>query len=150
MYEIGNVATPQRSPLSSPKHSAKLVHGKRGGFPKGLDRGVESRALPYILIFECLGLHTGERWGVVCGIGELFLRGIRTSWCPHEDDALFNPPQTECSRLTPCPLPFLHSGFALLARIGVYRLFIEIGNRKSEIGNDELGGGGMGGGIFRI
>ena len=35
-----------------------------------------------------------------------------------------DPPQTECSRLTPCPLPFLHSGFTLLARIGVIRLFI--------------------------
>ena len=35
-----------------------------------------------------------------------------------------DPPQTECSRITPCPLPFLHSGFTLLARIGVIRLLI--------------------------
>ena len=35
-----------------------------------------------------------------------------------------DPPHTECSRITPCPLPFLHSGFTLLARIGVIRLFI--------------------------
>ena len=41
-----------------------------------------------------------------------------------KDDELFNPPQTECSRITPCPLPFLHSGFTLLARIGVIRLLI--------------------------
>ena len=41
-----------------------------------------------------------------------------------EADELFNPPQTECSRITPCPLPFLHSGFTLLARIGVIRLLI--------------------------
>ena len=34
------------------------------------------------------------------------------------------PPQTECSRITPCPLPFLHSGSTLLARIGVIRLLI--------------------------
>ena len=31
--------TPQRSPLSSPKHSDTRIHGKRGGFPEGLDRG---------------------------------------------------------------------------------------------------------------
>ena len=47
-----------------------------------------------------------------------------TSLRDGEADALFNPPQTECSRLTPCPLPFLHSGLTLLARIGVNRLFI--------------------------
>ena len=35
-----------------------------------------------------------------------------------------DPPQTECSRITPCPLPFLHSGSTLLARIGVIRLLI--------------------------
>ena len=43
---------------------------------------------------------------------------------PHEGEELLTPPQTECSRITPCPLPFLHSGSTLLARIGVIRLLI--------------------------
>ena len=41
-----------------------------------------------------------------------------------EAGTLFNPPQTECSRITPGPLRFLPSDFTLEGCIGVSRLFI--------------------------
>ena len=49
-----------------------------------------------------------------------------------EADELFNPPQTECSRITPCPLPCLYTRFHA---IGAYWCYpVAYLNRKSEIG----------------